>query len=104
LLKTDEKVFDAAYTRVELADYMTALWTGIKNSKKLKSFQCAADHKAMSNNNRGCYPAADFLPGLDTQQLGKFCNTLKAYNKKNHSHLSFPLHIPRLLGDRLSAG
>ncbi|UCF43405.1 MAG: ribulokinase [Planctomycetota bacterium] len=64
-LRTDPKVFDAAYTWVEHADYMTALLTGTTDPRKLKRCRCAAGHKAMVNANWGGYPAKDFLAKLD---------------------------------------
>jgi len=74
-LRVDPKVFDAAYTWVEHADYMTALLTGTTNPKKLKRCRCAAGHKAMFNNNWGGYPAKDFLAKLDPK-LGQLHDTL----------------------------
>ncbi len=44
-LRTDPKVFDAAYTWVEHADYMTALLAGTTNPAKIKRCRCAAGHR-----------------------------------------------------------
>ncbi len=74
-LRVDEKVFDAAYTWVEHADYMTALLTGTANLKNIKRCRCAAGHKAMFNDNWGGYPDKDFLSKLDPK-LGKLRETL----------------------------
>jgi len=74
-LRVDPKVFDAAYTWVEHADYMTALLTGTTNPQKIKRCRCAAGHKAMFNDNWGGYPARDFLAKLDPK-LGKLRDTL----------------------------
>jgi L-ribulokinase len=74
-LKVDSKVFDAAYTWVEHADYMTALLTGTTNPQKLKRCRCAAGHKAMFNDDWGGYPAEDFLAKFDPK-LGKLRDTL----------------------------
>ena len=74
-LRTDPEVFDAAYTWVEHADYMTALLTGTTEPKKLKRCRCAAGHKAMFNNNWGGYPDRDFLSKLDPR-LGRLRDTL----------------------------
>lgn len=74
-LRVDPKVFDAAYTWVEHADYMTALLTGTTDPKKLKRCRCAAGHKAMFNDNWGGYPDAEFLSKLDPK-LAKLRNTL----------------------------
>ncbi len=74
-LRVDSKVFDAAYTWVEHADYMTALLTGTTNPQKIKRCRCAAGHKAMFNDSWGGYPAKDFLAKLDPK-LGKLRDTL----------------------------
>ena len=74
-LRVDPNVFNAAYTWVEHADYMTALLTGTTSPDKLKRCRCAAGHKAMFNNSWGGYPDEDFLSGLDPQ-LGDLRKTL----------------------------
>jgi L-ribulokinase len=74
-LRVDSKVFDAAYTWVEHADYMTALLTGTTNPQKIKRCRCAAGHKAMFNDDWGGYPVRDFLTKLDPK-LGQFRDTL----------------------------
>jgi len=74
-LRTDPDVFDAAYTWVEHADYMTALLTGTTEPKKLKRCRCAAGHKAMFNDEWGGYPARDFLSKLEPR-LGRLRDTL----------------------------
>ncbi len=74
-LRTDPEVFDAAYTWVEHADYMTALLTGTVEPKELKRCRCAAGHKAMFNGNWGGYPDRNFLSKLDPK-LGRLRDTL----------------------------
>jgi L-ribulokinase len=74
-LRVDPKVFEAAYTWVEHADYMTALLTGTTNPQKIRRCRCAAGHKAMFNDNWGGYLAKDFLAKLDPK-LGKLRDTL----------------------------
>jgi len=74
-LRIDTEVFDAAYTWVEHADYMTALLTGTTAPDKLKRCRCAAGHKAMFNNIWGGYPDKSFLEELDPK-LGKLRDTL----------------------------
>jgi len=64
-LRTDPKVFDAAYTWVEHADWMPAVLTGSEAPDKLKRCRCAAGHKAMFDDNWGGYPDAEFLYKLD---------------------------------------
>jgi len=74
-LRVDPEVYDAAYTWVEHADYMTALLTGTTKPQKLKRCRCAAGHKAMFNDSWGGYPDAKFLSKLDPK-LGKLRETL----------------------------
>jgi L-ribulokinase len=74
-LRIDPKVYDAAYTWVEHADWIPAVLTGTDNPGKLKRCRCAAGHKAMFNDTWGGYPAKDFLSKLDPK-LGKLRDTL----------------------------
>jgi L-ribulokinase len=62
-LHVDRKVFDAAYSWVEFADYIPAVLTGI-TPLKIKRSVCAAGHKAMYNENWGGLPSPDFLMKL----------------------------------------
>jgi L-ribulokinase len=74
-LNIDEKVFDAAYTWIEHADYMTALLTGTTKPDDIKRCRCAAGHKAMFNDSWGGYPAKEFLSKLHPK-LGELRDTL----------------------------
>jgi len=74
-LRTDPKVFDAAYTWIECCDYIPAVLTGAKNPQKIKRSRCAAGHKAMFNSEWGGLPAEDFLAKLDPR-LGKLRDRL----------------------------
>ena len=76
-LRADPKVFNAAYTWVEHADYMPTVLTGTTAPQTLKRCRCAAGHKAMFNDNWGGYPAKDFLAKLDPK-MGKLRDTLSA--------------------------
>ncbi len=69
------KVFDAAYTWVEIADWIPAVLAGTCGSDDLKRGICAAGHKAMCNPGWGGYPDEEFLVGLDPR-LGKLRGTL----------------------------
>jgi L-ribulokinase len=74
-LRTDPKVFDAAYTWIECCDYIPAVLTGAKNPQKMKRSRCAAGHKAMFNADWGGLPAKDFLAKLDPR-LGRLRDRL----------------------------
>ncbi len=64
-LKADKKVFDAAYTWVEHADWIPAALTGTDHPRRLKRCRCAAGHKAMFSQEWGGYPDKEFLTALD---------------------------------------
>ena len=74
-LRTDPKVFDAAYSWVECCDYIPAVLTGTEKPEVMKRSRCAAGHKAMFNADWGGLPAKDFLAKLDPQ-LGKLRSRL----------------------------
>ena len=63
-LRTDPKVFDAAYSWVECCDYIAAFLTDTTRPDVMKRSRCAAGHKAMFNSNWGGLPAKDFLAKL----------------------------------------
>ncbi|MDP6543846.1 MAG: ribulokinase [Phycisphaerae bacterium] len=64
-LRTSPAVFDAAYTWVEIADWIPASLTGTEAPDKLRVGICAAGHKAMFNSQWGGYPDKRFLRKLD---------------------------------------
>ncbi len=64
-LRTDPRVYDAAWSWVECADWIPAVLTGETRPEKIKRSRCAAGHKAMFNAAWGGLPAADFLARLD---------------------------------------
>jgi L-ribulokinase len=74
-LRTDPKVFDAAYSWVECCDYIPAVLTGTEKPEVMKRSRCAAGHKAMFNADWGGLPAKDFLAKLD-HKLGELRDRL----------------------------
>ncbi len=64
-LRADPKVFDAAYSWVECADYIPGVLTGTQRPDAVKRSRCAAGHKAMFSSEWGGLPAEDFLARLD---------------------------------------
>ena len=74
-LRTDPKVFDAAYSWVECCDYIPAVLTGTEKPEVMKRSRCAAGHKAMFNADWGGLPAKDFLSKLDPK-LGELRDRL----------------------------
>jgi len=63
-LRTAPKVFAAAHTWVEIADWIPAMLTGNESPERLTIGVCAAGHKAMYNDAWGGYPDAKFLSRL----------------------------------------
>ena len=62
ILREDRQVRDAAYSWVELADWIPAVMTGNLDPKKMKRSRCAAGHKAMWHKDWGGLPSEEF-PG-----------------------------------------
>ena len=64
-LRVAPEVFNAAYSWVELADYVPAALTGTEPSGKFIAGVCAAGHKAIWNASWGGYPDEQFLSKLN---------------------------------------
>lgn len=64
-LNVDEKVFDAAYSWVELADWIPSVLAGVSDPKKIVRGACAAGHKAMYCKEWNGLPDKDFLAKLN---------------------------------------
>ena len=63
--RTAPPVFDAAYSWVELADFVPGYITGNSDPHSMKRGICAAGHKAMYGDGWGGLPDAKFLASLD---------------------------------------
>ena len=63
-LNTDRKVFDAAYTWLEFADFIPAVLAGLTRPEDVKCGVCPAGHKAMYCDDWGGLPDAAFLKKL----------------------------------------
>jgi len=75
-LRTSPKVFDAAHTWVEIADWIPAALTATGAPDRLMVGICAAGHKGMYNDAWGGYPDKRFLAKLDPK-LGDLRDRLK---------------------------
>jgi len=64
-LRATPKVFHAAHTWLELADWIPAMLTGTESPQELTIGICAAGHKAMYSRDWGGYPDIRFLSMLD---------------------------------------
>lgn len=80
-LRTSPEVFNAAYTWIEMADWIPAMLTGTQKPDRIKVGVCAAGHKAMFNAEWGGYPDVKFLSKLDSK-LGQLRTRLasRAYD------------------------
>jgi L-ribulokinase len=80
-LRVAPKVFDAAYSWVELCDYVPAELTGTKAPDKITIGICAAGHKAMYNEDWGGHPDVEFFSQL-SPKLGelrsRLCSRVRA--------------------------
>lgn len=63
--RTKPEVFEAAYSWVELADFVPAYITGTTTPSKITRSICAAGHKAMFSSEWGGLPSKVFLAALD---------------------------------------
>jgi L-ribulokinase len=64
-LSVAPEVFDAAFSWVELADYIPSVLAGIKDPRAIKRGICAAGHKALYSDEWGGLPDKEFLSLLD---------------------------------------
>ncbi|MEI7954322.1 MAG: ribulokinase [Verrucomicrobiota bacterium] len=66
-LKTDPEVFAAAFSWVELADFVPAVLCGVSDPRQIRRGVCMAGHKAMYAEEWGGLPDTEFLTALDPQ-------------------------------------
>jgi L-ribulokinase len=64
-LKSAPEVFDAAYSWVELADFIPSVLAGVTDPLKVKRGVCPAGHKALYADDWGGLPDKEFLTLLD---------------------------------------
>lgn len=64
-LKVDPAVFDAAYSWVELADFIPAVLAGVTDPREIRRGVCMAGHKALYAEDWGGLPDEEFLSALD---------------------------------------
>lgn len=76
-LRVAPEVFNAAYSWIELSDFVPAALTGTEHPSKFVAGVCAAGHKAMWNAKWGGYPDEAFLSKLNPKlaQLRKRLTT-----------------------------
>jgi len=64
-LNTAPQIFEAAYSWVELADWVPSILAGVSSPLNVKRGACAAGHKAFYSAEWGGLPDKDFLSLLD---------------------------------------
>lgn len=69
-LRTEPEVFDAAYSWIELADFVPAALSGTLHPDTFVAGICAAGHKAMYCKEWGGYPDKEFLAAFDPKLAG----------------------------------
>lgn len=65
ILRIDPEVREAAYSWVEICDWIPAVLTGTEDPDVMKRSRCAAGHKAMWHPEWGGLPSEEFLVKLD---------------------------------------
>lgn len=65
ILRVDEKVREAAYSWVEICDWIPGVLTGTSDPRILKRSRCAAGHKAMWHEDWNGLPPEEFLTRFD---------------------------------------
>lgn len=66
-LNVDRRVFRAAYSWVELCDWIPSVLAGVTDPREIKRGVCAAGHKALYAEEWGGLPDKEFLALLDPQ-------------------------------------
>ena len=107
-LRVDEEVRKAAYSWVEICDWIPAILTGNENPKHMKRSRCAAGHKAMWHGEWGGLPSEEFLVRLDPLLQGLrerlFVETYTSDQRAGElteawaSELGLPAAIPVAIG------
>lgn len=64
-LDSAPEVFEAAFSWVELADWIPSVLAGVTDPRDIRRGICAAGHKALYSNDWGGLPDAEFLALLD---------------------------------------
>ena len=80
-LNVAPEVWDAAFSWVELADYIPSVLAGVNDPRAIRRGVCAAGHKALYSDDWGGLPDKEFLSLLDPK-LAEFRDRLydKAYD------------------------
>lgn len=68
--RVDPQVRTAAYSWIELCDWIPALLTGVEDAAQMKRSRCAAGHKALWHPEWGGLPDEEFLIRLDPSLQG----------------------------------
>lgn len=69
-IRTDDKIYNAAYSWVELCDWIPYVLTGETDIHQMKRSRCAAGHKALWHKEFDGLPSQRFLTQLDPRLAG----------------------------------
>lgn len=108
-LKVAPQVFNAAYSWVELSDWIPSVLAGVEDPREVKRGICAAGHKALFSDEWGGLPDKKFLTLLDPK-LAELRDRLydKAYDATTAAgalsatwakKLGLPIGIPIAIGE-----
>lgn len=108
-LRVAPKVFKAAYSWVELADWIPSVLAGVTDPRQIKRGVCSAGHKALYAEDWGGLPDKEFLGQIDPQ-LADLRDRLyeKAYDATEPAgalcatwakKLGLPVGIPIAIGE-----
>ncbi len=108
-LNVAPETFDAAFSWVELADWIPSVLAGVADPRRVKRGVCAAGHKALYSDEWGGLPDKEFLTALDLR-LAELRDRLyeKAYDAKEPAgslcsdwatKLGLPAGIPIAIGE-----
>ncbi|MFT5143804.1 MAG: L-ribulokinase [Rhodothermales bacterium] len=108
-LNTSPDVFEAAYSWVELTDWIPSVLAGIQDPREVKRGICCAGHKALYADDWGGLPDADFLSRLDPKLADLRARLYERAYDATHSaghlcddwadRLGLPAGIPIAIGE-----
>jgi L-ribulokinase len=107
--KVAPNVFRAAFSWVELADWIPAILAGIQDPRLIRRGICAAGHKAMYHRDWGGLPDKKFLSRLDPALAGLRDRLYEDAHDASHAagsldpvwarRLGLPVGIPLAIGE-----
>jgi L-ribulokinase len=107
-IRVAPQVAAAAYTWVEIADWIPAMLTGVTDADKIRRGICAAGHKAFFNAEWGGYPDQEFLSFFNAnlartgktlpKEVGTIDESVGGLSAEWAAKLGLPAGIPVAVG------